>query len=154
MFYDFGERSGAFKKGIQFEAEDDFKYTKANGYSFRLTNKGYVMFSGTKDGFNKKLLHRVLMEEPIGLEIDHADGNPLNNCLYNLRVCSHKQNSQNRTKHSNNTSGYKNVFWDKQQKKWTVQINGKFYGRFATLEEANEHAILKRAEMCGEFARD
>ena len=36
MLYDFGSRSGAFKKGIQFEADDDFKYTKENGFSFSL----------------------------------------------------------------------------------------------------------------------
>ena len=152
MKFDFGDKTKAFKKGLQFEADDNFIYTKANGYSFCLNNKGYVIFSGRKNGLNGKYLHRVLMDAVNGL-IDHADGNPLNNCRANLRVATKSQNNQNRTKQSNNTSGYKNVNWSKKSKKWRVDIDCKSYGLFATAELANEHAILKRHELHGAFAR-
>ena len=154
MLYDFGSRTKAFNSvpRLQFEADDDFKYTKAKGYSFFLNNGNYVRFSGAKDGLHMKYLHKVLMKEPDGLQIDHIDGNPLNNCLDNLRVATNSQNQQNKTKMSNNKCGYKNVYL--AGKKWRIRINGKHYGSFATVEEANAVATAKRPELCGEFARD
>ena len=153
MLYDFGKRTNAFKNHIQFEVDDNFIYTKENGYTFCL-HTGYVMFSSRKDDLRGKYLHRVLMEDPSGLEVDHHDMNRLNNCMSNLRVCTHAQNNQNRTKHSTNTSGFKGVSWNKSNKKWYVQVNGKSYGLFKDKELANAHAIKMRRELCGEFTRD
>lgn len=152
--YNFGSRSAAFKAGIQFMADNDFFYTEANGYKFYLSTSGYVMFSSRKGGFNGKFLHRVLLNDPVDMLVDHADTIKLNNCMNNLRVATHLQNQQNKTKTIINTSGYKNVCWHKINKKWRVDINKKNYGYFATVDEANQYAILKRAELHGEFARD
>lgn len=154
MLYDFGDNTNAFKNHIQFEVDDDFFYTKERGYSFYLSSNGYAVFSTEKDGLHNKKLHRILLNEPDGLEVDHADGNPLNNRLENLRVCDRKQNNQNRTKHKDNMSGFKSVSWHKSNKKWQVNINGKHLGCFDSKEKANEYAVLKRRELHGEFARD
>ena len=74
------------------------------------------------------------------LNIDHINRNPSDNRLVNLRDVSHKQNMQNASKPSNNTSGHTGVYWHKQSSKWQAQIahNQKIIhlGLFATLEEA------------------
>lgn len=52
--------------------------------------------------------------------IDHKDRNPLNNRKSNLRSCIKKENSSNRGKHKNNTSGFKGVC--KLGKSWRVVL--------------------------------
>src|SRR5450631_1957406 len=56
-------------------------------------------------------MHRYLMgaNDP-NLDVDHIDGNTLNNQKYNLRICeSHKNTSNLHGLKSNNTSGYRGV---------------------------------------------
>lgn len=102
------------------------------------------------------LAHRIILWCPKGLQIDHIDGNPCNNQMSNLRVCTHSQNIQNRGKLSTNTSGYKGVSWHKRDKIWRAQIavNGRYIylGSFDTAKEA--HKAYKNASIKyhGEFA--
>jgi hypothetical protein len=90
---------------------------------------------------------------------DHIDGNILNNCIDNIRIASHLQNTYNRKLHSNNTSGYVGVTLDKRctLRPWTARISfdGERHelGDYATREDAaraRDRAALKHH---GEFAR-
>ena len=40
-------------------------------------------------------LHDLLMNPPIGLEVDHLNGSGLMNCRWNLRICTHQENLLN-----------------------------------------------------------
>ena len=62
-------------------------------------------------------LHRYLLgQSPFpGAQVDHIDGNPLNNRRSNLRWVTHQQNAFNRV----NTRGY---YWNKRAKKWLARI--------------------------------
>ena len=101
------------------------------------------------------LLHRIIMGEPAGLEIDHIDGNGLNNARENLRVATAAQNKQNRKMQKNNASGLKGASWHKGDKKWqaVISFNGKsrYLGMFETKEDAHGAYCKASADLHGEF---
>lgn len=69
------------------------------------------------------LLHRTILNvTKTKILVDHIDGNPLNNCRNNLRICNNGQNLCNRDTPSNNTSGYKGVSYNKKMKKYEAYI--------------------------------
>lgn len=95
-------------------------------------------------------------EWPIN-QIDHADGDKTNNRWANLRDANQSENNANQTIRSNNSSGYKGVYWHVGGKKWKAQIvaGGKHHhiGYFDTAEAAAD-ARAKAADLLhGEFAR-
>ena len=103
-------------------------------------------------------MHRVIMQAEKGVEIDHINGNGLDNRKANLRAATRRQNARNRGKTAANTSGFKGVFWHKDTSKWqaSVGVDYKLHhlGLFLTKEEANEVACAFRAKAHGAFARD
>jgi hypothetical protein len=102
-------------------------------------------------------MHNVIMSFLEGYEIDHKDGDGLNNQRYNLRVTTHTQNMKNQRLRSNNTSGYKGVTWHKGAGKWyaQIQVDGKrtYLGLFTILEDAARAYDTAALEHYGEFAR-
>jgi len=101
-------------------------------------------------------MHRAIMDAPDKMDIDHRDGNGLNNQRDNLRVCTTAQNAMNQSKHADNTSGFKGVCWDKQNGKWKarIQVNGtnQHLGHFPTAEDAARAYDAASIEYHGEFA--
>lgn len=106
-------------------------------------------------------LHRVVMERVLGRPlvkgeiVDHIDGNTLNNCRNNLRVCTYSQNHYNRKKYEN--SQYKGICYVKRQGKWIagIKVNRKriYLGAYETPEEAHEAYKTAALKYAGEFAR-
>lgn len=116
----------------------------------------HIGMDGKKEIKKRIKMHRLIMNPPANMEVDHIDGNCLNNQRNNLRVVTHAQNQKNLKRPITNTSGYKGVSWSKARQKWIAAIyHGKMYnlGGYDTKEEAarkyNEVAI----ERFGEFAR-
>lgn len=89
---------------------------------------------------------------PDKYEIDHIDGDTLNNDLNNLRCVTPSINRRNMKMPNTNTSGYVGVSWDKKNKKWLASafdIYGiqKNLGRFEDKEEANSVVVKFRTSQ-------
>ena len=100
-------------------------------------------------------MHRLIMGDPAGLEIDHINGDKLDNRCENLRVVTKRQNIINRPKQSNNTSGYKGVQYRRDRGTWRAVIrhNGKpiTIGSYKTAEEASEAYLRHAKQIQGEY---
>ena len=98
-------------------------------------------------------MHRQLVGN--GVEVDHADGNGLNNQRENLRPCSVAENQQNR-KCARGTSQYKGVMWDRFHNCWKAKIivNGEriHLGSFKSEQDAALQYDASAKEYFGEFA--
>lgn len=81
----------------------------------------------TKSGHTTLKLHRVIWEHingpiPHSGQIDHINGDGLDNRIENLRLANNQQNQRNRGPNRNNNSGWKGVSWQKRDQRWRVQI--------------------------------
>ena len=105
----------------------------------------------TIDGI-KYFAHRVCFLLHFGAwvegEIDHIDGNGLNNRISNLRAVTRAMNARNHPRQVNNTSGTTGVYWNHACRKWQANIGvaGRLVhlGLFHRLEQAVE--VRKLAE--------
>jgi hypothetical protein len=68
-------------------------------------------------------MHReILNTKDKNIQIDHKDGNGLNNQKENIRKCTHFQNQQNRRRSFDGSSLYKGVYYRKDRLCWVAQI--------------------------------
>lgn len=82
------------------------------------------------------------------------DGNISNNKIENLRPATVKQNSQNRSKQINNTSGYKGVYLHKASKKWVAYCDGENLGYYDKPEIADVVVRNFREKKHKEYAKN
>ncbi len=88
------------------------------------------------------LLHRLVVKATKGQQVDHLNGDKLDNRRCNLRITSRTVNQLNSKLPSTNTSGYRGVTWNKRCKKWQSQFNRngvfEYLGVFDDIKEAHE----------------
>lgn len=107
------------------------------------------------------LLHREIAKRAgldiDGKEVDHWDGNGLNNRRANLRVATRVQNAKNMPKPRRNKSGFKGVSFYARDGRWQAHIKADgvnhYLGRFDTPEEAAVAYEEAAKRLHGEFAR-
>lgn len=120
--------------------------------AWRRDRNGYAM--GHVNG-KRRLMHRVLLNAPAGLEVDHIDRNPLNNRRSNLRLCTRAENCRN-TRPIGGTSQYRGVSWWAAGQCWraNIQHNRKqiFLGNFQNELDAARAYDHAAARLHGEFA--
>lgn len=98
------------------------------------------------------LMHRDITKAPPGLEVDHLDGNGLNNRRGNMRQCGRATNARNVAgPRADNTSGYLGVSWDKSRGLWSskIQVDGRTMnlGRYPSALEANEARLAAERRL-------
>lgn len=131
------------------------------GHEWNLYKGSTHWYAGYKKYENGKtrnaMLHRILMETPPELRVDHIDGNSLNNRRYNLRNCTHAQNSAH---HHHGRRGKSGLLGVQETPAGTFNAKitlgvGKFncIGTFATAKEAGLARDRAAFARWGEFAR-
>ena len=126
----------------QFAIVDDDVYErlrKSRWYAWQHPNTGKPYAARTEKG-KRVHMHRLILNAPTGLHVDHINGDGLDNRRSNLRLVTTAQNNQNRDRYKNNTTGYKGVSQQRGRKKFRAQIyvNGRavYLGWYETAIEA------------------
>ena len=145
-------------KLIEFDASWFLSWSKSSKKNYISAMKFDRVDENGKTKYKSYYLERFVTDAPPKTHVDHEDQDPLNNRKYNLRVTSVENNIKHRkSKNSNNSSGFRNVFWDSTDKRWlvTLQVNkkSKCFGRFKLedLDKAGALAEEMRNKYYGEF---
>jgi hypothetical protein len=124
-------------------------------------NTSYAITHEPVPGYPTLFLHRLIGRQigmPEELEIDHRDGDGLNNRETNLRKANGSQNRGNTGKQKNSTSGFKGVHLRKDSGKYVAGIvsaethRRKHLGTFDTAEEAAKAYDRAAVAHFGPFA--
>jgi hypothetical protein len=123
---------------------------------WHFTSTGYAAHSYFHRGY--VFMHRVILGAKASQEVDHINGDALDNRRANLRLCTRAQNAANRRLHANNKSGYRGVGYSgRQAHPWAARIRVNYkllpLGNFATPEEAAVAYDRAALDHFGQFAR-
>jgi hypothetical protein len=128
---------------------DDADFEWLSRWSWQLSgSKGYarrtIKITGGK--YRTLYMHRFIMSADNGIEVDHINGDSLDNRRQNLRLVTRKQNAQNICALKSSV-GARGVFASGNKFSVRIRLEGKrFYlGTFATCAEAAEVAARWRA---------
>lgn len=127
-------------------------------YEMLVTGSRWCVNGGYAFNASRGRMHRVVLNAPAGVMVDHINGDKLDNRKENLRLCTNSTNQANR-KTTRGVSKFKGVVLERRKNgrcfwKATIVFDGEttYLGSFATDLEAaaayNEAAISK----FGEFA--
>ena len=137
---------------------EDFKWL--NKHKWCAHKRGNTWYAERGKQINGKvkmlLMHREILKPKNKEQIDHINGNGLDNRKNNLRFCTVSQNKMN-TNCQYGTSKYKGVYWDKNKKKWRacMGLNNKkiFLGTFQIEKDAAKAYNTAAKANYGEFAK-
>jgi hypothetical protein len=147
-------------RGVTLVDDDDFE--TASRYRWRIfetTKPGLVYAKAWFTGRPVPVsgyLHRLLL--PGAEEVDHRDGDGLNNQRHNLRPATRSQQMMNRAKAAGCSSRFKGVSWNKREGAWEAYCGTSGRGRrrlgmFSDEIEAAKAYDDAAREMFGQFAR-
>ena len=154
---------------------DDEDYDFINQFTWRLSKVRHLKYAKTnknkiKNKATHYLMHRMILNLPSNLLIDHIDGNGLNNQKSNLRIATHNQNIWNSKGYG--SSQYKGVYPFRTKQKYkkkngeiSIYLSRTYYfssifkngityylGNFKNEIDAALAYDKKAKELFGEFA--
>jgi len=141
----------------KFALVDNDDFIRVSQYKWHY-HYGYAVRNIKIDGKRTKIqMHRWLCNAEKNIEVDHFDGNGINNQKINLRVCTRSQNMANISRHSDNKSGFKGVCFHKNCNKFRarITINKKIIhlGYFDNARSAAMAYNQAAKEKFGKFSR-
>ena len=143
----------------KFALVDDIDFAELSKHKWCAVKIREVFYAKRSIGkrYNQKtiFMHRQILGAKKGQQIDHRNGNGLDNHKANLRFCTYSQNQQNQQK-IRGISQNKGIHWNKEHKKWQAQItlnnHRKHLGYFDNENDAAIAYNRKAVELFGEFA--
>ena len=143
---------------------DKKDYEKIKQFKINATNLGKtrnyraVFYNGRDNDKRTIQVSRFLIGVNVkGTQVDHINGNPLDNRRANLRICTNTTNNWNKEKTKANTSGYKGVNWAKAAHKWEacIKANGikHYLGLFTDKKEAAQKYNEAALKYHGKYAK-
>lgn len=140
-------------------SDEDFKEVSKYKWSYSAST-GYAVRKGRKNCNEPRTvhMHRVILKAKANEQVDHINGNKLDNRKSNLRIASVQKNSFNRKKPQIKcTSQYKGVLKRKNSTKWEarIKINNKaiYLGKYVHEIDAARAYNEAAQKYFGEFAR-
>ena len=137
---------------------DDDDFIRISQYKWKvIDNKGRSDLKYSVAYLKDKaiLMHRLIMNPPNDMCIDHIDGNGLNNQKSNLRQATHTQNLRNSKKKTPGSSIYKGVYFCPRINHYRARItlDGKriSLGYFLSEKDAGLAYDKAAKELFGEF---
>lgn len=119
-----------------------------SAHRWREHNTGYAC---TKIDGVRIFMHRLLLSPPEGMQIDHVDGDRLNNQRGNLRIVTQNENRQNIPVRRNSGTGHRGVHFDEKKQLYRTRVtgpDGKCQGhRHKNIEDAIAEAQLLRSQL-------
>lgn len=136
--------------------DDDYRWLIKRSW-YALINTGHPSYARTTKGRQTILMHREILNAPDGIQVDHINGDGLDNRRNNLRLATIAQNNQNVRVRSDNTSGFKGVCWHKRDRIWQAYINAsgirRNLGSFVDLNQAVRAYNIASRDLHGEFSK-
>lgn len=140
---------------------DDADYAELSKYKWCAWRIGGNWYSkrgiGTRKSFTQVYMHRVIMGALPGQQVDHINGDGLDNRRCNLRIATMAQNQANRRKSPGTSSAYKGVTLDTKKGGWIAYIKVRqkriHLGHFADEVDAARAYDAAALKYFGEFAR-
>ncbi len=126
----------------------------------------WIRVRGTSDKWKTVKMHRVLLNPPTELQVDHKNRNGLDNRRENIRIVTNGENGRNRINNVEFQSDMDGVQWHARDKAWHARswMNGKqtHLGIFDTMIEAEAAVCMfleigmrvKRTPPTAEFQSD
>lgn len=117
----------------------------------------YAYAGVTVGPYKSKLLrmHRLILDPPDGMDVDHINHDGLDNRRFNIRTATRSQNLANRDTSTRRKSRYKGVHEIVNRplaKRWVAGCQDRKLGYFATEIEAAQAYNEAARESFGEFA--
>lgn len=136
---------------------DDADFELVAAHKWNAAKRKNSWYAQSYAGGDKRIhMHRLIMDFP-EMEVDHINGNGLDNRRENLRLATRTQNNRNNRGHVAATSRFKGVSWSVERQKWfaCIGVDGKTIplGRYADEKEAAQAYNVAAKKLWGDFAR-
>src|SRR5690348_16299255 len=150
IIYTKRSRFSAEGQGILVDCDDYDRLIKSHWHIAK--TGGYAIRSSKIKDYHHKLMHREIMNCPKDMQVDHINGDRLDNRKENLRIVTNSQNQMNRKA---SKYKYKGVY-PSRNGNWIVSImvnkKKKSLGTYKCVHEAGKAYNKAASEFFGEYA--